>query len=288
MSAVHAGLHQMPMDDYINDPAPVPSLNASTAHTLLTESPLHAWTNHPRLNPAYERDDSTRLSLGTIAHAILVEGDESRIVVIDAKDYKTNAAKEARDAAFAERKLPILPDALSTVRKMVEVAVNKLFASEFCEAWMEALPEQTLLWEERGTWFRSRPDKLTPNGRLYFDYKTTAGSAHPAKFSKGPVINYGYDLQAALGMRGVKRLLATDQCTVVFVVQEIKEPYAVSLVSLSPQFMGIASERLELAIHKWTQCVKSNVWPSYPERVAYVEPPSYYGMDSLDDLEEGA
>ncbi len=288
MSVTEPGIYTIPITDYVADPAPKPSLNASTAHTLLTESPYHAWIGHPRLNPQHEREDSSRQEMGTIAHAVLIEGDESKVQVIEADDWRTKAAKEERDDARANGRLPILAKDMETVRKMVSVAVEKIFSSELCEPWMAATPEQTLLWEENGVWFRSRPDKLTPDGRVYFDYKTVAGTAHPAKFAKGPVISHGYDLQAALGKRGVNALLQQEHCTVVFVVQEIHEPYAVSLVSLSPQFMGIAAERLELAIAQWAQCLMNNRWPSYPERVAYVEPPGYYGMDSLESVGEVA
>lgn len=283
-----SGIYTIPLSEYVADPAPSPSLNAGAAHTLLTESPYHAWMGHPRLNPQYVREESSRQEMGSIAHAVMIEGDESKVKVIDADDWRTKAAKEERDEARANGLLPILAKDMETVRKMVAVAVEKIFTSELCEPWMEAAPEQTLLWSENGLWFRSRPDKLTPNGRVYFDYKTVAGTAHPAKFAKGPVISHGYDLQAALGKRGVKAVLQQEQCTVIFIVQEINEPYAVSLVSLSPQFMGIAAERLELAIYQWRKCLSNNLWPSYPQRVAYVEPPSYYGMDSLDSMEEVA
>lgn len=288
MKITESGIYQIPMHEYISDPAPEPSLNAGTAHTLLTESPSHAWIGHPRLNPNYVREESSRQELGTIAHAVLIEGDESKVKVIEADDWRTKASKEDRDAARAAGLTPILSKDMESVRKMVDVAVNKIMMSELCEVWLEAMPEQTLIWAENGVWFRSRPDKLAPDGRFYFDYKTVAGTAHPAKFAKGPVISHGYDLQAALGKRGVKALLKQEQCTVIFIVQEINEPYAVSLVSFSPQFMGIADERLELAIYQWKKCLSANVWPSYPDRVAYVEPPAYYGMDSLDALEEVA
>lgn len=282
------GIYKMPMEDYISDPAPEPSLNASTAHTLLAESPHHAWVNHSRLNPDYVRTETSRLEMGSIAHAVLVEGDESKVRVIQADDWKTKAAKEERDEAREAGLLPILEKNMETVKRMVEVAVTKIFTSELCESWMEATPEQTIIWQEQGVWFRSRPDKLTPDGRVYFDYKTVAGTAHPADFARGPVVNHGYDLQATLGKRGVKAVLNQDHCTVVFVVQEIKEPYAVSLVSLSPEFLSIAAERLELAIYQWKKCRSTNVWPSYPHRVAYVDPPKFYGMDELNLVGEVA
>ena len=275
------GLYQMPLEEYVADPAPSPSLNAGTAHRLITESPRHAWTHHPRLNPAYDSDESSRLDLGTIAHALLLEDDFSRVEVIEADDWRTKAAREQRDAARVAGRIPLLPKDVAAVKAMVKVAIDAIYSSEICEAWMEAIPEQTLLWQEEGVWCRSRPDKLTKDGRFYFDYKTNAGSAHPMIFGRGPLIKQGYDLQAVLGLRGIRHLLKPNNTKMIFVVQETEPPYAVSLVSLSPMFLATADERLALALDEWKRCLSAIHWPAYPNRICYVEPPSYYGMDTL-------
>ena len=280
----HSGIYTIPLSEYIADPAPVPSLNAGVAQIILEQSPKHAWMAHPRLGNA-GRDESSRADLGTIAHGLLLEDDKSRVVVIQADDWRTKAAKEQRDEARAAGKVPILEKDMAIVTKMVEVADHVLMGSALCNDWLDAMPEQTLIWNEGATWFRSRPDKLTKDGKVYWDYKTSA-NAHPAAFVK-TAINNGYDLQAALGRRGVAAVLGV-QPTVIFVVQEIESPFAVSLVSLSPQFMEIANNRLELARYKWDQCHAKKEWPGYPDRVAYVDPPGYYGMDQLDMIPEGA
>lgn len=272
------GIYNIPLTEYIADPAPVPSLNASVAQVLLQQSPQHAWMAHPRLGHA-EREESSRADLGTIAHGLLLEDDKSRVVVIQADDWRTKAAKEQRDEARAAGKVPILEKDMAIVTKMVEVADHTLMGSELCNDWLDAMPEQTLVWNEGATWFRSRPDKLTKDRRVYFDYKTSA-NAHPAAFVK-TAINNGYDLQAALGRRGVTKLTGVP-CVVVFVVQEIEPPFAVSLVSLSPQFMEIAANRLEMARAVWDRCHAKKEWPGYSDKVAYVDPPGYYGMDQLD------
>lgn len=279
------GIYVMPLLDYVNDPAPEPSASTGTLHAMITHSPMHAKLQHPRLNPDYQGQASSRMDLGTVAHAVLLEGDESRVFVIHADDWRTKAAKESRDMARAAGKVPILEKDMFTVRLMVERASDALFSSELCEAWMSAQPEQTLVWQERGIWCRSRADKLTPPGSVYFEYKTTA-DAHPMTFCKGPVIRQGYDLQAALGLRGVKAVLHREQCQHVFIVQEIEEPYAVSLVSLSPHFLAIANARLDMALDRWGDCLKEGRWPGYPNRPATVDPPGYYGMDDV-DLREG-
>lgn len=273
-----SGIYSIPLMEYIADPAPKPSLNASVAKVLLEQSPKHAWLAHPRLGHA-EREESSRADLGTVAHGLLLEDDKSRVVVIEADDWRTKAAKERRDEAWAVGKLPILAKDMAIVTRMVEAADHALMGSELCNDWLAATPEQTIVWREGATWFRSRPDKLTKDGRIYFDYKTSA-SAHPKAFTKTAIGN-GYDLQAALGRRGVSAVLGVSP-TVIFVVQEIEPPFAVSLVSLSPQFMEIAANRLELARAVWDRCHAKNDWPGYSDRVAYVDPPGYYGMDEID------
>lgn len=276
------GIYQMPIEEYVKDPAPQPSVNAGTALALLTQSPRHAWTTHPRVNPDYQSEQSSRLDLGTIAHALLLEGDRSRVVVVEADDWRTKAAKEQRDAARAEGKLPILQADYDTVNEMVISAECAIAESELFDAWASAIPEQTLIWEEDGVWFRSRPDKLTPDYRVAFDFKTCGGTAHPAAFGRGVLISNGYDLQAALAVKGITALKNPQSCTFIFVCQEIDPPYAVSFVSLAPQFLAIANERVTFAKLLWSKCLAEDRWPAYPSRVCYVDPPGFYGMDAID------
>lgn len=277
-----AGIYTMPIAQYVADPAIAPSFNTSMAMAMLTQSPMHAKMQHPRLNPAITREESSRLDIGSIAHALLLENDRSKIVAVPADDWRTKAAKEQRDAARAEGKIPILEKDLSKVAQMVEIAAHALTGSELCEDWFLAKAEQTLLWEERpGVWCRSRPDKLTPDGKVLFEYKTAA-SASPTAFAK-TAINQGYDLQVALASRGVAALCRVEPA-VVFVAQEIDEPYAVSFIRLSPMFLAIAGERLELALDKWERCLKADRWPGYDERVATVDPPGWYGMDQVEGM----
>lgn len=280
------GIYQLPIRDYVRDPVATPSLNAGAAMTLLTQSPRHCFESHPRLNPDYQSEQSSRLDLGTIAHAILLEGDTSKVVVIQADDWRTKAAKEQRDAARADGKLPILEADYQVVNEMVISAECAIAESELFDAWSSAIPEQSLIWEEDGVWFRSRPDKMTPDGRVLMDFKTCGGSAHPAAFGRSTVINQGYDLQAAIALKGIQAIKQPRDCAFVFVCQEIESPYAVSLVSLSPQFMAIANERLALAAHLWKGCLNTNRWPGYPSRITHVDPPGFYGMDSLELVHE--
>jgi len=269
------GVHDIPLTDYINDPAPEPSLNASIAHTLLTQTPAHARMAHPRLSPQQDREESSRLDLGTIAHGLLLEGDDSRVVVIEADDWRTKAAKDERDAARLEGKLPILVKDFDIVSNMVEIAQTTIGQSEVATEFSAAIPEQTLIWQEADIWLRCRPDKATPDWRVVFDYKTCAGTAHPAVWAKTSMVRYGYDLQAAINMRGVKALGLAKKTTFVFLVQEMEPPYALSIVSLAPSWITLADDKLRVAMSLWKGCTRKNEWPGYPARVAYVDAPAY-------------
>ena len=277
------GVHRMPIHDYITDPAPHPSLNAGTAHRLITASPLHAWTQHPRLNPAYESDQSSRLDLGTIAHAVILERDHSRIAIIDADDWRTKAAKEKRDEAREAGKLPILAKDMAAVEAMEQAARAAILDSELATDFTDAIPEQTLIWEDEGIWCRSRPDKATADWRILFDYKTVAGSASPTGFGKA-ILTHGYDLQAALALRGVAHLGLSQRSSFIFVVQEIEPPYAVSFVSLSPEWLKFAEDKLRMAMSIWKGCLRTNDWPAYSHQIAYLEPPPYAVIGWADNL----
>lgn len=268
------GVHTMSLAAYIGDPAPQPSLNAGVAHILLTSTPMHAKAAHPRLTPNHDREESNRLDLGTIAHAILLENDRSRLYIVDADDWRKKETKEKRDEARAYGKLPVLRKDYESVETMVLVAKATIAESEVADDFTAAIPEQTLVWQEEGVWCRSRPDKAPPDWRVLFDYKTCAGTANPMLFGR-TVLRHGYDLQAALGLRGVKHLFNTQRTTFIFLVQEIEPPYALSLVSLDPAWLKLADDKLRMAMSIWKGCLRTNEWTGYPSRVAYLEAPAY-------------
>ena len=55
--AMKAQLLEMTADDYHADKiGDVPTLSASIAQRLVTRSPLHAWTHHPRLGGATRKN----------------------------------------------------------------------------------------------------------------------------------------------------------------------------------------------------------------------------------------
>ena len=120
------GIYTMTAEDYHADKiASRPSLSASMAHLLCTSSPAHAWVAHPKLNPAFERHEEEKFDVGTVAHALLLQGEDVAVVV-DAPDWRTNAAKEERDAARAAGQIPLLAKHWDAVRAMVAATRQQL------------------------------------------------------------------------------------------------------------------------------------------------------------------
>lgn len=270
------GIYEMTLPEYIADPCPEPSLSASVAHTLITESPIHAFIQHPRLNKGRIDGGSTKMDIGTIVHGMVLEGDESRLVIIDADDYRTKVAKETRDEARRVGLVPVLAGDMGMIREIAASAKSAIANSELAEAFTPdaGKPEQTLVWKEGDLWFRSRPDWMTNNHRLIIDLKTTAGSAEPSAWLR-TMLGNGNDLQAALGLRGIKALDPTSRCQFVFCVVEQNPPYASSFVGLSPQFLEMSEHKLERAIRLWSDCTMTNCWSGYPSQVCWLEPPQW-------------
>ncbi len=272
---METGIYTMPAEQYHADPCPVPSLSNSIAKVLLDQSPKHAWMSHPKLNPHYQSDEDSRFDLGSASHALLLEQSDANLVVIDAADWRTKAAKEARDAARAERKLPVLARHAAAIRKMVGAAQDFIAASPLRGVWQAGKPEQTVIWQDEGVSCRSRLDWLTDDRRLILDYKTT-DSANPEVFGR-QIARMGYDLQAAFYSSG---LIANgcEEPRFVFLVQEIESPYACSLVELHSSYMEIAYAKYTRAVNLWRECVARNEWPAYSANITTALPPSWAMM----------
>ena len=264
-----------------------PSLSSGIAHILISRSALHAWHAHPRLNPNYRESESEEFDYGTAAHSLLLERDESRIVPIDANDWRTKAAKEARDAARAEGKTPMLARQLARVREMVSAARAAIASSELAGVLDGAEIEKSIRWQEgKIVKCKARPDAVNRDMQIIVDYKTT-GCAEPDAFMRGGLA-YGYDVQEAFYRRGMRAL--GMNYNFVFLAQEKEPPYACSLVALDPAMQDMADRKVDFAIASWEACLKRNQWNGYANRIAYIAPPAWYAAQNeilSDALENG-
>lgn len=269
------GIEALTAAEYHSDPCEQPSLSSSIAHLLCVASPAHAFAAHPRLNPNFVRVEEEKFDVGTSAHSLLLEGDAG-VQVVDAADWRTNAAKEQRDEARAAGRIPLLTKQHDEVQAMVAaLRTQRELVDADPPLFKDGKPEQTLTWADSGVHCRARVDWLHDDFRAIDDYKTTGRSANPEQWARTTMFSIGADIQVAFYLRGLQLLTGATDVAWRFVVQETSPPYALSVVSLGPDVLTLAQKKVDYAIAVWRRCLESGSWPAYPRRVAYAELPPW-------------
>ena len=198
-------IEDMSFADYLGDPAPEPSVTAGILRELLSGTPRHVWERTPRLNANAVAETKEAFDLGSAAHAQFVgHGDD--IAVIAADSWRTNAAKDARLAAYKAGQTPLLEKHAVLVAEMGSAAHAQFGQHAVIGPLLPAMQrEATIIWNEVGVTNRCRPDFLDPGRAVIVHYKTTAvrmSSATLPRYAAG----LGWDLTAAHYAAGVKAL----------------------------------------------------------------------------------
>lgn len=264
-------------EDYHADPTPEPSLSSSVARLLLNRSASHAWHSHPRLNPDFEPDGGSRgADLGSAVHK-LVLGRGASIAPIDADGYTTKAAREARDEARVQGRIPMLTGDYQTACAMADAAQDYLRANGPPELMADdCASEAVLAWREGKEWCRAMLDRVTPDHRTVLDVKTTARSAR-ADHAARTMFDMGYHVQAAFYERGLNVLFpdGAGRRRFLFLFQETEPPYACQLIRLDEASLTIGRKQVMASIDMWKRCRAIDRWPGYPTGIQTVNMPEW-------------
>ena len=272
------GIYEIPPTEYHSDPCPEPSLSASVARTLIDRSPLHAWMKHPKLGGKQEDKPAAKMSLGSAAHSVILQGDWESIGFIDKDSFRTNEAKDQRDQIIESGGTPLLEKDRSTIEAMV---------AEFERAGIDRSgfdTERTLIWQDRippesdPIWCRARVDLL--GDRIILDLKTTGVPATPERW--GRTLLWDYAMQCGFYRRGHKALKGGKPPAFRFLVQETTPPYSVAQFSFDGAGLDYADYLAEQAVWKWSECIKAQTWPSYAAGVNVMEAP-YWVRERLEE-----
>jgi PDDEXK-like domain of unknown function (DUF3799) len=280
MTILQPGIYTaLPDDVYHADPAPLPSLSRGVIRDLLYSSPLHAWTNHPRLNPQFQREDSRKFDLGSAAHDALLCGME-RVQPVPAEDWRKKDTRLMRQSIISAGNLPVLAHQYDAIAAMVNAAREFWTKSPDLAGYdfAKGEPEVSAFWQERDCWCRCRFDWLAHDRKLIIDYKSTLGLASPEDWARQHVIADGLDLQAAWytwGNDATGEGPWGNSCPFVFLVQEVQPPYACALVGLQKEFIEMGTEKCASAVSTWRDCLHSDVWPAYESRIHWISAPAY-------------
>lgn len=256
----------------IDGPSPPHVLSKSTAHLLVSKSPLHA---HLRKTKEHVEDATDEQDEGSIVHAMIL-GAGKRLVVLDVDSFRTKAAKAARDQARAEGAIPIKAKDEEIVSAMARRLKRNIEALGFV---FDGESEIGVRWFERSAdrdeiecW--GALDHYRPQRAEILDLKIVR-SAHPDACRKH-LLTFGGDIQAAAYTRAVEQIEPRLQGRVRFVFL-FCELYtgAVTPVELSADFQRLGSLRWQRAVNTWARCLRTDEWPGYAREPVRLSPPTW-------------
>lgn len=266
---------------------PLITLSCSQASTLLNKSPAHCREGHAQLNPDYEEQQKDVFDLGSAAHNMALRQDfwREEIDIIDARDWKTKKAKEAKAESRAAGRYPILVAQYGALEAMV----LKLEAHpQAGRAFTQGQPEMTLVWrdEQSGVVCRARPD-WTPDDQKFDpwpDYKTTQ-EGKPGVWDRRYCLDHGGILRAAWYHEAIRQCCGVERPVQYYVVQEVSAPYVVTVRVVPLPIIDLGRRMMRRALTEFARCLKSDDWPGYDFLTDLSCP--QWAFDRLDEEYEG-
>lgn len=267
------GLHfDIPAEVYHADPCIEPSLSSSLAHKLVIETPRHAWFAHPRLNLGLEPKEPTpAMALGSVVHEMVL-GRGGGIEIIDADDWRTKAAKEARDEATRSDKTAILLKTAVIAEAIRDAVLQALAETPDAADFMhpDARSEVVGIWRDiGGPLCRIMIDRLSPEGVVY-DLKISGLGLDDLSLSRQ--LEDGYACRSAFYLRGLSQIAPeiAGKLKYRWIFAESSAPFAVRIVEADARAIELGDRQAALGIATWDRCLRLNQWPGWPRRVSRI------------------
>lgn len=273
------GLYRMPAEVYHADPAPGPSLSSSLIPLMLENSPRHVWAAHPRLGKIEDEDEdesvAARVSIGSVAHEILL-GQGGGYEVIDAKDFRTKAAQEAKAVAVANGKTPVLASQFARAENIAHAIRSTIGEIPAMRGAFD--PEQSyseivgvFRCPNTGVWGRFMVDNWGPSPDQIWDVKTTTSSL-TNRFIENMIEDGGLGARAAWYLHGVEtlrpELVGRVQYHFVFAEQDAPHEVRIEPLTEDQKWRGLrkALHAATLFDHNLKTCGTSP-WRGFPRRI---------------------
>lgn len=272
------GIYDLTDEQYHADPVAGGSLSSTGARLLLSPS-CPAKFDHQRRHP---RPSTKAFDFGHAAHRTVL-GAGADLVVLDEDDWRTKAARQARDEAHAAGLTPLLKHEYRKVLDMSGALLAHPFAAKLFQpdtGWAE----QTLVWRDRptGVMCRAKLDFLPHHGRTPYlvpDYKS-ALSVEPEHLRRA-VHTFGYYVQAPWYLAGIRALGLSDRPAFLFVAQEKEPPYLVTVFQLTDAAMAAGERRCDEALAVYARCTATGQWPGYATDIEQIDLPAWAIREDL-------
>jgi hypothetical protein len=257
---------------YHSDPCERPSLSSSIAHTLVSQSEAHAWLQHPRLGGT-AREPSNEMDHGTLFHALML-GHGRAVVIVDADDWRTKAAKDLREEARASGHIAVLRHKYNEAQTAAG-AVTARLQREFGVV-LDGYSEVVFVWAETaedGTEVlcRCQVDHWKPEACMVYDLKST-GDAHPDTCAR-KLVSMGYAIQRAAYVSAVEHTFPelAGRVGFEFLFCEVNEPHAVTPIGCAGTMREVGEMQWRQAVNRWARALRGDDWPTYTRSTVLVE-----------------
>jgi hypothetical protein len=254
------------------------SLSVSGAKRLLPPSCPAKFKEYRDTPPTPKRE----YDFGHLAHR-LVLGKGADIVEIDAPDYRTKDAREARDKAHANGETPALAHEVDKARVMARRVLEHPRAGQWFDIKRGAAEQSVYATDPlTGVRLRMRADWLwmgAADGRLLcVDYKTGT-TANPDELVR-KFWQLGYFMQDAWYRRVLTLAKIAADPAFCFVVQEKEPPHLVTIVKYDAEAVAEGERLNRKAIDLYARCRERDEWPSYSDGIVSLSLPHWAFRDS--------
>jgi hypothetical protein len=268
---------------WLEDGAELPALSPSIARALVAECPRQAWAEHRLLGDciSISEDALKRREKGKALHNFVLEGG-GNIEVIPEANWRSKAAKEARDVARAAGMIPILEDTMTEIEAAAMRIIIEL-DRELGVSLEEGVAEKKFHWYEESSigpvLCSGVIDWHDPETGRIVDLKTTEGSVRPEKcgaaVAEGSAVIQDCAYRNALCYENPE---LQGRTSVDFLFAQSKEPFMVTPGYCDGSLRHIGETRWLRAVETWAKCLAAGRgakhWPPHTDKpVQFYAPP---------------
>ena len=253
----------VPIEVYHSDCCDGPSISSSGLREIAPPNgcPLKYWDNsylNPDRAPQEQKD---HFNLGHAVHTLLLgeKGFGEKYVVRpkEWKDWRTDAAKEWREAQAKAGKIVLVPENLEQIEGMANRVAND---RTFRDA-LDGRAERTIVYRDKtGVWVKARPDCL-PSDTTIADLKTCSDASDRA--CQVAITKYGYHMQMALISSAIEEVLGIRTTEHFLLFIEAKRPFAYNIKPVDNQYIWYGQRQNRAALNIFADALRSGVWPTY-------------------------
>lgn len=258
-ATIHAGL---PDDDYFA----LPALSHSDLK-LLDPPARYRW-----IKDNQAQTFKAEFDFGHAVHELAL-GSGPGIDIIDAADWRTNAAKAARDESRAAGRAPLLAADYDRAKQCADAIRTHPVAAKLLDHMDHT--EIALVWDDDGLTRKAKLDGVT--GRFGFDLKTT-DRADTAAFGRSAG-KFGYATQDAWYRDAMRACLGIDDPAFLFLVVEKEPPHLVNVIQLDEYDVELGARRNRHRMDLYRTCCETGVWPAYGDGINQAQLPRWAEID---------